>query len=553
MMIRAPARLPGTSANHHPMTMPQPSFFFHGAALLRWMATLVLLTAWGAEPAGALILELQRRDAATGAVVTESESVDPRRVAIIAVDMWNWHWCKTSTERVSALVPRMNRCLEQARSLGMTVFLCPTDVADNYVGTPMVERVLAVEPLAIPEGPELVCPPAPDGGGCTCGPERCQGNFGWDGMHPDLRIGPDDLMPNDPERLYAICTQRGITHLIFFGVHTQVCLLGKSVGLRAMTRAGFKCALARDLTDAHGRYEPGVETPDDFTAKVVAHFEKHLAATVDFADMLRRNGRWDETGPVDLVRHSPWGTRRRPHLFEKSLTLTLTNPCQPGAEIRYTLDGSEPAAASPRYTAPLTLVAGTRVRAAAFRDGERVTLVSESFAAALGAVPPKPDVHLADITPWRAVGMGHSPSLHEHRYSPGVRPPQRDSTNEGKPLVLRGQTYGRGIGLHAPSQLIYDLRPEWTRFTARAGVDEQVLAVSHGSNRAMHPSVIFRVFIDGEMAAESPMMRISFEPWRFDVPIPPGSKRISLAATDGGDGHYMDLANWVEAGFVLSK
>ena len=84
---------------------------------------------------------------------------------------------------------------------------------------------------------------------------------------------------------------------------------------------------------------------------------------------------------------------------------------------------------------------------------------------------------------------------------------------------------------------------------ARAGVDENVIAVAHGSNRGMHASVIFRVFIDGKMLAESPMMRLRSEPWRFDVPIPPGSKRISLSATDGGNGHYMDLANWVEAGF----
>lgn len=514
---------------------------------------LALLSVFATLPLPALTLDLQRRDPGTGLVISRTETVDPSHVAIVVVDMWNYHWCKTSTERVAALVPRMNRCLEQARKLGMTVFLCPTDVADNYVGTPMVERVLAVEPIPMPQAADLVCPPAPDGGGCTCGRERCQGNYGWDAMHPDLVIGPDDLMPNDPERLYTICKQRGITHIIFFGVHTQVCLLGKSVGLRAMTRAGFNCALARDLTDAHGRYEPGVETPDDFTTKVVAHFEKHLAATVDFADTLRRNNLWDDTWVVDFVRQSPWGTHRRPHLFEEGLVVTLTNPCQPGAEIRYTLDGSEPTASSPCYTAPLRIESATRVRAAAFKNSRRVTLVSESVAVRLGAAPPVPTVHLGDLKPWRSVGMGHSPSLNDHRLSPGVLPPQTDRSNEGKPLVLRGKTYVHGIGVHAPNQLIYDLKPEWTRFTARAGVDEQVLSVNNGSNRGMHPSVIFRVFIDGVQAAESPVMRISFEPWRFDVAIPPGSKRISLAVTDAGNGHYMDLANWVDAGFVLSR
>ncbi len=432
----------------------------------------------------------------------------------------------------------------------MTVFLCPTDVADNYVGTPMVERVIAVDPLPLPRVKDVQCPPAPDGGGCTCGPERCQGNYGWDGMHPDLVIGPDDLMPNDPGRLYAICRERGITDLLYVGFHTQVCLLGKSIGLRPMTEAGFRCALARDVTDAHGHYLPGAETPDDFTAKVVAHFEKHLAPTFDFADTLQRNGHWNDDWLVDSVHHSPWGRKPRPHLFENELTLTLTNPEHPDAEVRFTTDGSEPTPASSLYTHPLQLTETTWLRAAAFVNERRVTRFSDSYSVKLGPVPPRPQVHLGDLKPWRSVGMGHSPAFDSHRLSPGVQPPQVDKSNEGKPLRLHSIEYSRGLGVHAPNQLIYEVKPEWKRFVARAGVDENVVAVAHGSNRGMHASVVFRVFIDGTMMAGSPMMRLRSEPWRFDVAIPRGSRRISIVATDGGNGHYMDLANWVDAGFV---
>src|SRR2546423_1062203 len=194
-----------------------------------------------------LELALQRRDPATGEVRTTLEKVPASKIGIVVIDMWNFHWCKTSAARVGALVPRMNRCLEAARAMGIQVFLCPTDVADNYVGTPQVESILAVQRVPIPKLTEVQCPAAPDGGGCTCGRERCQGNYGWDGMHPDLIIGEKDLIPNDPELLYAVCQQRGITHLIYLGVHTQVCLLGKSVGVRRMLQAGMKCVLARDL------------------------------------------------------------------------------------------------------------------------------------------------------------------------------------------------------------------------------------------------------------------------------------------------------------------
>jgi beta-galactosidase len=100
---------------------------------------------------------------------------------------------------------------------------------------------------------------------------------------------------------------------------------------------------------------------------------------------------------------------------------------------------------------------------------------------------------------------------------------------------------------------MYESKPEYRRFVALAGVDEHILEVSNGSNVAKYPSVVFKVFIDGREAASSPVMRISEQPWRFDVPIPEGSRTISLVATDAGDGNREDLANWVDAGFIISK
>ena len=70
-------------------------------------------------------------------------------------------------------------------------------------------------------------------------------------------------------------------------------------------------------------------------------------------------------------------------------------------------------------------------------------------------------------------------------------------------------------------------------------------------NVARYPSVVFKIYIDGRQAAESPVMRIAERPWRFDLAIPAGARLISLVATDAGDGNREDLANWVDAGFLL--
>ena len=135
---------------------------------------------------------------------------------------------------------------------------------------------------------------------------------------------------------------------------------------------------------------------------------------------------------------------------------------------------------------------------------------------------------------------------------------------------MRGQTYSKGVGMRVPANLLYEVKPEYDRFVARVGVDGNLLnrecdtygqhpGVPPGPRRplgcltAQQPSVQFRVFIDGELAAESPVMRSSQEPWRFDVQIPRGARRINLTVTDAGSRNLLDLADWADAGFVLGR
>ena len=455
--------------------------------------------------------------------------------------------------RVDAFVPRLNKALDAARALGMTVMLCPSDVVENYAGTPQREAIFALPKVAVPKVMEVTCPPVPDAGGCACGRERCAGNFGWDGMHPALRIDEADLMPDTQAEVYAICQKYGLTHLIYVGFHTQVCLLGKPMGLRAMKAAGLQCVLARDMTDAHPGYDPSRHfTPDLNTEQVVEHFEKHLAPTIHFQADLTKLGKWDPNWVVDPVRIAPWGTPMRPHLFEQPITVTLSAHLNPGAEIRYTLDGSTPTPTSTLYAQPLVFADTTRLRVAAFRDGRAVCLESEGSFARMGPLPPAPQVPIGELKPVRNVGFGHSFGG-AIRYSGNTQPPQKDKSNLGQPLKVNRTTYQTGMGVHAPCALMYEIRPDYERFVALAGADENLVSISNGSNLAKYPSVVFKVFIDGKEAAASPVMRVQLPAWRFDVPIPAGSRFISLVAMDAGDGSREDFADWANAGFLVRK
>ena len=493
--------------------------------------------------AGTIELTLQTRDPKTGRTATRTERVDPKRVGVVLVDPWNFHWCMTAATRVGAMTPRWNRALECARKLGMTVLFAPTDVASQYVGTLPRERALGTPYLPVPSKRTLTCRFTCRVGPCMCGPGiPCLVNYGWDGMHPGLTVGDSDTIVSGLPEMYSVCRKAGLTHLIYTGLHTNMCLFGKPPALRNLYAAGMECFVARDLNDAFTHYDPARGfTPCHGTAQTDRDLETAGIPTIDMAREMRKAGVWNDAWVVETVRISPWGTKDRPYQFTQSVAVTLYTPWLSDVEVRYTLDGGEPGAKSPRYDRPLAVGKTTALRTAAFRAGKKVSLTSRAMFVRLGEAPPLPDVHLAQLPPMSR----------QYHHQAWFWHPASDKSHDGLPLRIRGRRYPRGLGMRAPANLRYELKPQYDRFVARAGVDDNLLDRHNGRFLAMHASVAFKVFLDGKLAAESPVMRISQEPWRFDVKIPRGSRRINLVATDAGTRSSCDLGDWVEAGFVM--
>lgn len=147
-------------------------------------------------------------------------------------------------------------------------------------------------------------------------------------------------------------------------------------------------------------------------------------------------------------------------------------------------------------------------------------------------VPPKPDVWLDELRPTRAtVGFGKF---------------QVRKTGEGQPLVLDGDVYARGLGVHANSEVCYDLKPKYHRFVARVGPEERA---------SWRASVIAKVYLDGKLVDESPLLHAGDAPWNVDVAISTRKtpRQLRLVITDGGDGINSDWADWVDAGFVTGR
>jgi DUF1680 family protein len=215
----------------------------------------------------------------------------------------------------------------------------------------------------------------------------------------------------------------------------------------------------------------------------------------------------------------------------KSLEIRLPQE-SPELTIRYTVDGTEPNADSPVYKTPLPLPKqSARVRAKTLLTGGAPSPMASFLVDSQAEYPwPMPDVQISDLKAVKA--------------TVGWMSAQKDKSITGKPLKVGGKNYAKGMGVHAVSELVYNLKHEYRRFVALAGIDN---SAASGTG-----SVTYEVYADDRMLYETPVLRWG-EIWHIDAAIPDGAKQIRLVLTDGGDDYNYDWGDWINAGFVCRQ
>lgn len=143
---------------------------------------------------------------------------------------------------------------------------------------------------------------------------------------------------------------------------------------------------------------------------------------------------------------------------------------------------------------------------------------------------------------WLAIDAGPPRSPFD---PPGAEPlgmvwPHRlDRAVDGQPLRAGGRDWARGIGVHAPSRLAFDLGGAWGQLRLAVGLNDPPRGT------AARGSVRYRVLLDGNKVWESQLLRTGdavLAPPPIDVS---GARELILEVDDGGDGPIMDRANWL--------
>lgn len=229
-------------------------------------------------------------------ILERSAVWDPHLTAVIICDMWDDHWCTAAADRVAAMAPQMNALLCSLRKQGALIVHSPSDCMEFYAEAPQ-RRLVTETPLS--EGvPEFLGEPCrrldgePDlpiddsDGGCDCNPQP-PFRKAWTRQIATLEIFPEDAISDSGREIYNLFVQRGIRHVLLMGVHTNMCVVGRSFGLRQMVRAGLEVVLVRDMTDAmYNPEQAPFVSHRRGTEFVIQHIETHICPTTLAADLM---------------------------------------------------------------------------------------------------------------------------------------------------------------------------------------------------------------------------------------------------------------------------
>ncbi len=146
-------------------------------------------------------------------------------------------------------------------------------------------------------------------------------------------------------------------------------------------------------------------------------------------------------------------------------------------------------------------------------------------------VPTGTGVYLSDLT-WSSAVSGYGPV--EKDKSNGEA-----NAGDGRTITLNGQTYAKGLGVHATSTISYNLGGQYTQFITDMGLDDEMSDQNCGT-------VEFQVFLDGNKVYSSGTMNAVTATKSVVLDVS-GKQTLTLVMTDAGDGAACDHGDWAGA------
>lgn len=192
-------------------------------------------------------------------IANDIQEWNPNETAIIICDMWDHHWCAGASSRVAEMAPQINNVISIARAKGVLIVHAPSDCMAFYKDHParkLGQKYKSRKAAGLISGEKLgsekeaFWPIDQSDGGCDDTPECKQGPpWPWTRQIDLIDISDKDAISDSGAEIGGLFYKKGIRNVILMGVHTNMCVIGRSFGLRNMVRLGMNVVLMRDMTD----------------------------------------------------------------------------------------------------------------------------------------------------------------------------------------------------------------------------------------------------------------------------------------------------------------
>lgn len=238
------------------------------------------------EPPGSGTMKVERRAVQWQAAET----------SIIVCDVWNDIYCRQAAQRIGVLAPKINRVITAARDRGVMIIHAPSGTMDVYADSPYRRRMQQAASAQPPVPIKSWCdvdpdrePPLPLDVSNPCDdPQPPPQVRRYERQHPAIDISAFDGVSDSGVEMYNFFRQEGIKNVAICGVHTNMCVLGRSFGIRQLVRLGLNVVLVRDLTDAmYDPRQPPYVSHARGTELVVEHIERYWCPSIESCDLTR--------------------------------------------------------------------------------------------------------------------------------------------------------------------------------------------------------------------------------------------------------------------------
>eukprot|EP01048_Picozoa_sp_COSAG05_P016243 COSAG05_NODE_2066_length_3619_cov_2.043466_5_plen_314_part_00 len=227
----------------------------------------------------------------TWAAAHEAVSVDVSKTAVVIIDMWDFHPCPCAFARFREIAVKIEDTVASARAAGVLIIHAPSDCVGGYTGAPVKPAyadhparkwVAALPHRSTPPPREQNVPKYPldsSDGGCDCAAPATSRT--WERVTDLITIHDTDALidGNDGQSLHNLVAARGLTRLLYCGVATNMCVMGRQAAIVTAKSWGLQANLVRELTDVMYNPElpPYLDTHEAGTELFIRFLEKEFA------------------------------------------------------------------------------------------------------------------------------------------------------------------------------------------------------------------------------------------------------------------------------------